>query len=65
MQPTQQRLAKMLSEFDIQIFLLPIPANKKDVGELSKTEFESLIKTNLVPWNNMSNLIYKLRMLEP
>lgn len=38
------KIAELLSEFDVQVSLLDIPKPYKDVGDLTKTEFNSLLQ---------------------
>jgi hypothetical protein len=39
------KVAELLSEFDVPVSLLDIPAPYKDVGELTQTQFNSLLET--------------------
>ena len=39
------KIAELLSEFDVPVSLLDIPSPYKDVGELSQTQFNSLLET--------------------
>lgn len=58
MQDKQQRIARRLDEFGIDVKILPLK-KRHDVGEMTRKEFMSL-KEEATNWNKDAGLLYKI-----